>query len=56
MKITFLMPHFKIAGGVRIGLNYAQFLAKKGHDVTVVAVSSKFLRRNIVNLLGIKLI
>ena len=54
MKITFLMPHLNIAGGVRINLNYAHFLAQRGHDVTVVVVSPKAWRRNLVNWLGIK--
>ena len=36
MKITFLCPHLRIAGGVRAILTYADRLAAGGHDVTVV--------------------
>ena len=36
MKITFLCPHLRIAGGVRAILTYADRLAARGHDVTVV--------------------
>ena len=36
MKITFLAPHIRIAGGVRAILTYADRLAGRGHDVTVV--------------------
>ncbi|MEX2223867.1 MAG: glycosyltransferase family 4 protein [Candidatus Rokuibacteriota bacterium] len=36
MKITFLCPHLRIAGGVRAILIHADRLAKRGHDVTLV--------------------
>ena len=36
MRITFLCPHVRIAGGVRAILTYADRLAGHGHDVTVV--------------------
>jgi len=36
MKITFLSPHIRIAGGVRAILTYADRLVGRGHDVTVV--------------------
>lgn len=36
MKITFLCPHLRIAGGVRAILTYADRLAARGHDVEVV--------------------
>jgi glycosyltransferase involved in cell wall biosynthesis len=36
VKITFLAPHIRIAGGVRAILTYADRLAGRGHDVTVV--------------------
>ncbi len=36
MKITFLAPHIRVAGGVRAILTYADRLAGRGHDVTVV--------------------
>ena len=35
-EITFLAPHIRIAGGVRAILTYADRLAGRGHDVTVV--------------------
>jgi glycosyltransferase involved in cell wall biosynthesis len=36
VKITFLCPHVRIAGGVRAILSHADRLARRGHDVTVV--------------------
>lgn len=36
MRITFLCPHVRIAGGVRAILSHADRLAGRGHDVTVV--------------------
>ena len=36
MRITFLSPHLRIAGGVRAILTYAHRLQRRGHDVTVV--------------------
>ena len=36
MKLTVLAPHLRIAGGVRAILTYADRLAGRGHDVTVV--------------------
>ena len=36
MKITFLCPHVRIAGGVRAILTYADRLAAGGHEVEVV--------------------
>ncbi len=36
MKITFLTPQIEIAGGVKIILGYADRLAKRGHNVTVI--------------------
>lgn len=37
MRISFLCPHLRIAGGVRAILTYADRLAGRGHDVTVIA-------------------
>src|SRR5690349_21827557 len=37
MRITWLAPHVRIAGGVRAILTYADRLAGRGHDVSVVA-------------------
>ena len=36
MRITFLSPHVRIAGGVRAILTYADRLARRGHEVSVV--------------------
>jgi len=36
VRITFLAPHLRIAGGVRAILAHADRLAARGHDVTVV--------------------
>ena len=36
MKITILSPHVRIAGGVRAILTYADRLAARGHDVTLL--------------------
>jgi glycosyltransferase involved in cell wall biosynthesis len=36
LRITFLAPHIRIAGGVRAILTYADRLAGLGHDVTLV--------------------
>ena len=36
MRITFLCPHVRIAGGVRAILAYADRLAARGHDTTLV--------------------
>ncbi|HYB70150.1 MAG TPA: glycosyltransferase family 4 protein [Candidatus Bathyarchaeia archaeon] len=35
MKITFLCPHLRIAGGVRAILTHADRLAQRGHEVTL---------------------
>jgi glycosyltransferase involved in cell wall biosynthesis len=36
VKITFLCPHLRIAGGVRAILSHADRLARRGHEVTVL--------------------
>jgi glycosyltransferase involved in cell wall biosynthesis len=36
MRVTFLCPHLRIAGGVRAILTYADRLARRGHEVVVV--------------------
>ena len=41
MKLTFLAPHLRIAGGVRAILTYADRLAGRGHDVTVVVPAKR---------------
>ncbi len=47
MKITFLTPHINISGGVKIILEYASRLAKRGHKVTVICPQPIFGRRRI---------
>jgi len=44
MRITFLCPHLRIAGGVRAILTYADRLAGLGHGVTVVVPARGRLR------------
>ena len=41
MKISFLAPHLRIAGGVRAILTYADRLAGRGHDVTVMVPAKR---------------
>jgi len=41
LKITFLAPHIRIAGGARAILTYADRLARRGHDVTVVVPAKR---------------
>lgn len=45
MKITFLAPHIKIAGGIRAILTYADLLAKRNHEVTVIVPIANFFKR-----------
>jgi glycosyltransferase involved in cell wall biosynthesis len=44
MTITFLCPHLEIAGGVRAILGYADRLAARGHEVTLVVPARNGLR------------
>jgi glycosyltransferase involved in cell wall biosynthesis len=41
VRITFLAPHVRIAGGVRAILTYADRLVGRGHDVTVVVPAKR---------------
>jgi len=43
MKITFLTPHVEISGGVKIIFQYAERLAKRGHDVSIVCPRSRLI-------------
>jgi glycosyltransferase involved in cell wall biosynthesis len=43
MKITFLCPHLRIAGGVRAILIHADRLARRGHDVTLLVPARRAL-------------
>lgn len=51
LRITFLLPHLKVSGGVRIILMYASLLAKRGHRVFICVRSQSPLRRLLGNLL-----
>ena len=53
MKITFLAPHVRIAGGVRAILTYADRLAGRGHDVTLVVPTGSLWRAWSRNVRGI---
>ena len=44
MKITFLCPHLRIAGGVRAILTYADRLTAAGHQVDVVVPAKRRVR------------
>src|SRR3990167_11382367 len=54
MKITFLATYLKINGGNRIILTYARVLARKGHDVCIIARTKGNFRRAVKNALNIK--
>lgn len=54
MKITFVSPHLKISGGVRVLLIYADRLSKMGHEVTVVVVGENPIKRLTANMLCLK--
>ncbi len=49
MKISFIGPHLKVAGGPRIILEYASRLSLRGHDVTVYVRSNNPFRRTVAN-------
>ncbi len=52
MRITFLSPHLRIAGGVRAILTYADRLAGRGHDVTLVVPARGAVRAAWRNVRG----
>ena len=41
MRITFVMPHAGLAGGIRVVAIYAERLRKRGHEVVAVSVPRK---------------
>lgn len=51
LRITFLLPHLKVSGGVRVMFIYASLLARRGHRVTICVRSRSPLRRFLGNLL-----
>jgi glycosyltransferase involved in cell wall biosynthesis len=53
LKLTFLAPHIRIAGGVRAILTYADRLAGRGHDVTVVVPARRPWRAWARNVRGL---
>jgi glycosyltransferase involved in cell wall biosynthesis len=44
VRVSFLAPHLRIAGGVRAILTYADRLAARGHDVTLVVPAKGRMR------------
>lgn len=56
MKITFVVPTLNLSGGLRVVSIYAELLAKKGHEVTVVTPNEKKpnLREKIKSVLSWK--
>jgi glycosyltransferase involved in cell wall biosynthesis len=53
LKLTFLCPHLRIAGGVRAILTYADRLTARGHAVTVVVPARSALRARWRTLRGV---
>lgn len=51
LRVTFLLPHLKISGGVRVIFIYASLLAKRGHRVMLCVRSRSPARRFLGNLL-----
>lgn len=53
MRITFVLPHAGMAGGIRVLAIYAERLHKRGHEVLVVSVprATLRLRRKLKSLL-----
>lgn len=45
MKITFLLPHAGLNGGIRVVAIYAKRLSERGHDVTVVSTPRRHRTR-----------
>ena len=41
MRITFILPHASLAGGIRVVAIYANLLKQRGHQVTVVSVPKR---------------
>ncbi len=52
LRVTFLAPHVRIAGGVRAILTYADRLAARGHAVTLVVPARGALRARWRNARG----
>src|SRR5262249_45978415 len=52
MRVTVLCPHLRIAGGVRAILTYADRLAARGHEVTLMVSARGALRAAWRNVRG----
>ena len=52
MRILFTIPHLKISGGTRIILTYADRLARRGHDVSVLVEEQSGRKRFLGDVLG----
>lgn len=50
-NITFLLPHLKIGGGIRVALSYASNLARLGHQVEILATDQSRLKVFLKNTL-----
>lgn len=46
MRITFVLPFAGLQGGVRVVAIYADFLARRGHEVTVISTPQVFTMRD----------
>lgn len=54
MKISFLVPHLYIGGGVKAIIYYANGLSRRGHKVTLICPEKDFILRGKMNLIGAK--
>ena len=45
LRITFVFPHLAVTGGNKVALMYAEGLARKGHEVTVLHGPPPALKR-----------
>lgn len=52
MRITIIVPHIKIAGGIRVMLNYANVFATQGDSVLVLVREESFKERTIKKIWG----
>ncbi len=53
MKVCFIVPHLKIAGGIRVVLTYARELSRK-HQITILVVENSRWQRWFKNTLPFK--
>lgn len=44
MKINFLLPHLKLSGGIHVAMTFADLLARRGHQLIVVAEDKSMKR------------